>query len=132
MALATPCLLITDDDRAFRETLREVFEPRGFRTFMAADGQQAVSIVRQYDVHLVLMDLQMPGLTGLETARRVKAHRAELPCILLSGALNEQVMAEAELVPVYSVLAKPISVSKVTDTVHLALREVYDWLPPVS
>ena len=59
MALATPCLLITDDDRAFRETLREVFEPRGFRTFMAADGQQAVSIVRQNDVHLVLMDLAL-------------------------------------------------------------------------
>jgi CheY-like chemotaxis protein len=126
MALATPCLLITDDDRAFRETLREVFEPRGFRTFMAADGQQAVSIVRQVDVHLVLMDLQMPGLTGLETARRVKAHRAEF------GALNEEVMAEAEQVPVYSVLAKPISVSKVTDTVNLALRDVYNWLPPTS
>ncbi len=132
MALATPCLLITDDDRAFRETLREVFVPRGFRTFMAADGQQAVSIVRQNDVHLVLMDLHMPGLTGLETARRVKAHRAELPCILISGALNEEVLAEAEQVPVYSILAKPISVSKVTDTVNLALREVYDWLPPTS
>jgi CheY-like chemotaxis protein len=130
MSLATPSLLITDDDRAIREALREVFEPRGFHTFMAADGQQAVSIVRQNIVHLVLMDLQMPGLTGIEAARRVKEHRAELPCILISGAIDEEVLAEAEEVPVFSVLVKPISVRKVTDTVHLALREVYNWLPP--
>ena len=98
MVLSTPSLLITDDDRAFRETLREVFEPRGFHTLLASDGQEAVSIVRQNIVHLVLMDLQMPGLTGLEAARREKEHRAELPCILISGAINEEVLAEAEQV----------------------------------
>ncbi len=130
MVLATPSLLITDDDRAFREALREVFEPRGFHTFMAADGQQAVTIVRENNVHLVLMDLQMPGLTGLEAARRVKEHCAELPCILISGAVDEEVLAEAEQVPVFSVLLKPISIRKVTDMVNLALREVYNWVPP--
>ena len=131
MTFTTPSLLITDDDRAFRETLREVFEPRGFRTITAADGNEAVSIVHKTDVHLVLLDLQMPGLTGIEAARRVKEHNADLPCILISGALDEQIIAEAEEVPVFSVLSKPVSFSEVTDTVNLALREVYDWLPPV-
>ena len=131
MTFTTPSLLITDDDRAFRETLREVFEPRGFRTITAADGNEAVSIVHKTDVHLVLLDLQMPGLTGIEAARRVKEHNADLPCILISGALDEQIIAEAVEVPVFSVLSKPVSFSEVTDTVNLALREVYDWLPPV-
>ena len=72
MTFTTPSLLITDDDRAFRETLREVFEPRGFHTITAADGNEALSIVHKTDVHLVLLDLQMPGITGIEAARRVK------------------------------------------------------------
>jgi CheY-like chemotaxis protein len=130
MDLSTPALLITDDDRAFRETLRDMFQPRGFQTFTAADGKEALSIVYQTEVHLVLMDLQMPGLSGIEAARRVKQHRAELPCILISGAVNEEVLAEAKDVPVFSVLSKPVSIGKVTETVHLALRQVYDWLPP--
>lgn len=131
MTFTTPSLLITDDDRAFRETLREVFEPRGFHTITAADGNEALSIVHKTDVHLVLLDLQMPGITGIEAARRVKEHKADLPCILISGALNDEIIAQAEEVPVFSVLSKPVSFSEVTDTVNLALREVYDWLPPV-
>jgi CheY-like chemotaxis protein len=130
MLLSQPSLLITDNDRAFRETLRDVFERRGFHTLMAADGNEALSIVHRTNVHLILMDLQMPGLTGIEAARRVKQHRAELPCILISGALNDEIIAEAEEVPVFSVLPKPVSFLQVTETVHLALREVYDWVPP--
>jgi len=129
MLLSTPSLLIADDDRAFRETLRDVFEPRGFRTLLAADGNEAVSIVHQTDVHLILMDLQMPGLSGIEAARQVKQHRAELPCILISGALNEEIIAAAEDVPVFSVLSKQVGFGEVTEAVHLALRQVYDWQP---
>lgn len=130
MDFSTPSLLITDDDRAFRETLRDGFEPLGFQTFVAADGNEAIEIVHKNPIHLILLDLQMPGLTGIEAARRVKEHRANLPCILISGALDEEIIAEAEEVPIFSVLSKPVSFRDVTATVHHALREVYDWQPP--
>ncbi len=129
MNFTTPSLLITDDDRDFRETLRNVFEPRGFHTLTAGDGHEAVSIVQQHDVHLVLFDLQMPGISGIQAAKRVKEHNADLPCILITGALNAEIVAEAEEVPVFSVLAKSIHFGEVTDSVHNALREVYDWTP---
>ena len=70
---------------ALRETLCEVLSPQGFRTLLAEDGEQAVRIVRTERVHLVLLDMHMPKLTGLETLRQVKQLKALLPCILYVG-----------------------------------------------
>ncbi|HEX4148772.1 MAG TPA: response regulator, partial [Pirellulales bacterium] len=56
-------ILITDDDPSFRETLRSVFEPRGFRTLLAGDGEEALRIVERDEIHLVLLDMHMPRLT---------------------------------------------------------------------
>ncbi len=126
MRLEFPSLLITDDDRDFRETLRGLFEPR-FRTLLASDGQQALDIVHSQEVHLVLLDMHMPRLTGLETLRRVKQFKSRLPCILLSAGLNDSIIRQAELAEAFSVLAKPVSRQQLTSTVEAALRRVYNW-----
>ncbi len=122
-----PHLLITDDDRDFRETLQDLFRARGYQTLLAADGEEAVRIVTEQEVHVVLMDFQMPRLTGIETVRRMKAQNNRLPCILISGAINEDVLAQAEEVAMFHVLQKPVSISEVRGSVRDALRKVYGW-----
>jgi CheY-like chemotaxis protein len=126
MRLEFPSLLITDDDHDFRETLRAVFEPR-FRTLLASDGQEALDIVRCEDVHLVLLDMHMPRLTGLETLRQVKRFKSRLPCILLSAALDENLIRQAELAEAFTVLSKPITRHQITSTVDAAMRRIYGW-----
>ena len=127
MYLQVPSLLITDDDRDFRETLRGVFEPRGFRTLLAGNGQEALEIVQREPVHLLLLDMHMPRLTGLETMRRAKALREVLPCILISGNLDEQTIEAAKQAEAFSILSKPVSFSEITWTVDAALRLAYGW-----
>lgn len=126
MRLQFPSLLITDDDRDFRETLRSVFEPR-FRTLVASDGQQALDIVRAEEVHLLLLDMHMPRLTGLETLQQVKRFKSRLPCILLSAALDENLIRQAQLAEAFSVLSKPITRQQLTSTVDDAMRRIYNW-----
>lgn len=126
MRLELPSLLITDDDHDFRETVRSVFEPR-FRTFTASDGEEALDIVRNQEVHLLLLDMHMPRLTGLETLRRVKQFKSRLPCILISAGLDETLERQARLAEAFSVLAKPVSRRELTGTVEAALRRVYNW-----
>ena len=109
MTSTTPSLLITDDDQDFRETLQAVFEPRGFRTLLAADGEEAVDIVRSNKVHLVLCDMHMPKMTGLEAIRTVHQMFKDLPCILMSADLDEDIVREAKSVQVFSVLPKPVT-----------------------
>jgi len=127
MLVETPSLLITDDDADFRQTLQGVFEPRGFRTLLAGDGEQALQIVRQELVHVVLLDMHMPKLTGLETLRQVHELNAGLPCILLSGALDEPLIQQARQADAFSVLPKPVTLGELTGTVWLAMKTCYDW-----
>lgn len=127
MPVETPSLLITDDDDGFRETLRSVFEPWRFRTLMAADGEEALWIVRREKVHLALLDMHMPKLTGLDTLRRLKEFRAMLPCILLSAQLDETVIEQARLAHAHSVLSKSLTVGQITAAVLGALRRTYAW-----
>ncbi len=127
MLIESPSLLITDDDQAFRETVRGVLEPLGFRTLLAGDGQEALDIVHAEEVHVVLLDMHMPKLTGLETLRLLKQFRAILPCILLSARLDEWLIEQARLAHAFSVLAKPVTRLQLTGTVRQALRRTYDW-----
>ncbi|MBX7166124.1 MAG: response regulator [Pirellulales bacterium] len=127
MIAETPNILITDDDAGLRETLRGLLEQRGFRTLAAADGQEALEIVKQRDVHLLLLDMHMPRLSGLETIRRVRQFKALLPCILMSAEADEQVVREAIQLQTLFVLRKPLNQQTVTSTVRLAFRQVYNW-----
>lgn len=125
----TPSILITDDDRAFRETLHEVFAPRGFRTLLAEDGQEALEILKQETVHLMLLDMHMPQLTGLDTIRMVRVEHGSLPWILMSAKLDERLRSEAEQAEAASVLPKPVSFHDITNAVNGALSNAYDWRP---
>jgi len=123
----SPLILITDDDPHFRETLSELFLPRGFRTLLASDGEEALDLVTSHDVHLLLLDNNMPRLTGIETLQRVKLINANLPCILLSARLDEVLRQQAELAQAFSVLPKPFSRGELTSAVDRALNMAYGW-----
>ena len=135
MTLLTPRLLITDDDRDFRETVAGMLTDRGFETLQAADGEEALGIVCRQEVHLLLLDMQMPRLSGLETIERLQglpvasdfSLRIPLPWILISGALDEQVIARAQAAAVYSVLPKPVRLPQLTGAVAGALAQAYGW-----
>jgi len=127
MLLKKPSLLITDDDPGFRETLRVVFEPKGFRTLMASDGEEALNIVHRETVHLVILDMHMPKLTGLETLRRLKEFRAMLPCILLSAQLDDKMVEQAISAHADLVLSNTQTIRQILNSVSLALQQTYAW-----
>jgi two-component system chemotaxis response regulator CheY len=127
MLIETPSILITDDDQAFRETVRGMLEPRGFRTLTAANGEETLKIVTLQPIHLLLLDMHMPRLTGLETVRRIRKLHSCLPCVLLSAALDETIVQQARLADVFSVLPKPVSCSDITNTVNQVFRRIYGW-----
>jgi hypothetical protein len=90
MLVETPSILITDDDHGFRETVRGMFEPRGFRTYLAADGEEALRIVGAEPVHLLLLDMHMPRLTAIRAdvggARSFDCRRSTVDRRLLGAA----------------------------------------------
>ena len=122
-------ILITDDDPGCREALREIMEPEGYRTVLASSGEEAVDIVREEPVHLALLDVNMPTLSGLETLELVRQFNAVLPCILVTAEVSEWLMRQALRAHAYSVIAKPVSKNVVLYTVVRALMRAYGGAP---
>ena len=126
VATAQPySILITDDNRECREALRAIVEPEGYRTREASSGEETVDIVRGEPIHLVLLDMQMPTLTGLETIELVRQVKADLPCVLVTGEASDRLMRQALRAHAYSVIAKPVSKNVVLYTVVRALIRAY-------
>jgi CheY-like chemotaxis protein len=118
-------LLITDDDRQFRESLRGIFETEGFQTYLAHSGEEALDIVQQQRIHLALLDQHLPRLTGIETLRLIRQVNSLLPVILLTGDNTQQLMRDALSAHAFCVMSKPVSRNVVVYTVQRALARSY-------
>jgi len=118
-------LLVADDDAEFRRTLRLVLEPH-VDLCEAECGEEAVEIVRTRSVDLVLLDMHMQRLSGLDTLRLVKALRATLPCIIITASFTDELRLLAEQADAFSVLKKPITRRLLLTTVSRALAAAYD------
>jgi CheY-like chemotaxis protein len=127
MALDRPySILITDDDRAQRETLREIFEPVGYRTLLAESGEEAIDIAKDQDVHLALMDMHLPRISGLETMTLMRQLKGgALPMILISAEQDDNLLRKALSAHAFCVLAKPVSRNVVIYVVTKALEKFY-------
>jgi CheY-like chemotaxis protein len=125
MTLDRPSILITDDDPVARETFREIFEPEGFKTLLAESGEEAIDIVKDQDVHLALMDMHLPKLTGLETIHIVRQIKGVIPMILISAESDDNLLKKALSAHAFCVLAKPVSKNVVIYVVTRALEKYY-------
>lgn len=122
-----PQILISDDDFEFRDTLCGALEPEGLQTYTAGDGREAVEMVYRLNVHLVLLDIHMPKLSGLDVLRQVREAGLPAPCILMSAQLDEDLIREAEQLKAFSVLPKNAGLRQFKGIVAQALRDFYGW-----
>jgi CheY-like chemotaxis protein len=118
-------ILIADDDRSSRETLRDIIQPEGFQTEVVSSGEEAIDIVRGRPIDLVLLDMHMPTLSGLETLRLVRQFNALLPAILVTGDPSDSLVRQAIQAQFYSVIPKPVSKHLLLYTVLKALARYY-------
>ena len=118
-------ILVTDDDPVIRETFRDMFEPAGYRIFLAESGEHAIDIVQRAEIHLALMDMHLPKLSGLETMAIVRQIKGVLPMILVSADHDDQLLRKALSAQAFCVLAKPVSRNLVMYAVTRALTKYY-------
>lgn len=89
-------LLIADDHTLFRRSLRSLLEANGFEVAGEADdGAEALDMARRVKPEIVLMDLDMPGLGGIEATRRLLAEQPEVRVVVLTGSYDEELLLEA-------------------------------------
>ncbi len=119
-------LLITDDNPSFRKVLREVLEDRPFLELHEAEsGEQAVEVVTHRRIDIVLLDMHMHVMTGLETLRVLKQMDRVRPCILITSDTNDELKRDAQEADAFSVLKKPVPRKELVQLVSDALTIAY-------
>jgi two-component system, response regulator PdtaR len=118
-------ILITDDDTGTRATLSGLLAEQGFRIIQAGSGEEAIEIVQYERIHLVFFDMHMPRMTGLEALQQVRLMNDLLPAILMTADATRDVIRQAQLAQVFSVIPKPVNKNIVLHTLMRALQQVY-------
>jgi len=116
-------ILIADDDREMAQLLGHLFHREGLTPLLAKDGQEAVDLVRGGDPDVLLADLRMPGMDGMELMRKAKDLDPELPVILITGHAEVQGAVRAIRAGAHDYLAKPFDNREVIRVVLRALNE---------
>jgi DNA-binding response OmpR family regulator len=114
-------ILIVDDDDSVREMLRRVLVSEGYAVATAADGAQALKIASGGDVDLVLLDLNMPAMSGWDTFERLTRENPSLAVIVITARSSQLVMAEGA--GVGALLEKPLDFPTLLRTVTELLAE---------
>lgn len=121
-------LLIADDNRAYREILRELLtdvDGSMLELYEAESGEQALEVVQRQRIDIVLLDMHMHVMSGLETLRVLKQMDAVRPCILITSDTSEELRRDAREAHAYSVLKKPVLKQQLVSTVSNALAAAY-------
>lgn len=116
-------LVVADDDAVLREALCDLLEDGGFVIVgQARTGQEAVDLARDLRPDLLLMDLRMPELTGLEAATLLRAEAPTLPVVILSAYEDVGLQIAAEQIPVAAYLVKGCTARELFGALHAALE----------
>jgi DNA-binding NtrC family response regulator len=116
----TPRILIVDDDPGQRSLLDSFLRSQGFETVLADSGERALEMLRAEKFSLMISDVRMPGLSGLETLRRARQQHAVLPVLLVTAYADIREAVGAMRDGALNYLAKPIDLDELLRTVQQA------------
>lgn len=115
-------ILVIDDERIIRDLMREILEHAGYETVGAETAEEALQLIAADDIALVVSDILMPGLTGLELLQRVRELSQTLPVILVTGAGTYENLSEAVTRGADGLVIKPFSHADLRNAVAGALE----------
>jgi FlaA1/EpsC-like NDP-sugar epimerase/CheY-like chemotaxis protein len=115
-------ILILDDEKIIQDLLRKFLEGRGFNTYLANHGREALRIIRENNVCLALVDIRIPGfMDGLKTLKKIKMIDKNIKVILITGFATEKTKRLGYHLGAYTYLEKPLDLSVVRESIEGAL-----------
>jgi len=116
-------VLLVDDEREFVQTLSERLRMRDFGSAVVYGGEEALSLIDEDTPEVMVLDLKMPGLDGLEVLRRVKQNHPEVEVIVLTGHGSKEVEERCLEMGACAFLEKPVDIDTLTRTMQDAYRK---------
>lgn len=115
-------ILIVDDEKSMREFLKILLVKEGYKVFTAQDGDQALELIQKSPVDLVVSDIRMPGISGLELLARIKDHDEDVPVIMITAFASPNDAVQAMKSGAYDYISKPFNVDEIKSVIHSATK----------
>src|SRR5205809_6697664 len=121
----TPKILVVEDDAENRAAMVKVLEGAGYKTLEKDNGQQALDIILEEDIDILVTDLRLPVVDGVELLKRAKAADQEIEVVLITGHGTDEVAVEAIKAGAYDFITKPIKKAQLLHAVEKAAEKQY-------
>ena len=116
-------VLIVDDQFGIRILLNEVFQKEGYQTFQAANGVQALEILTKNKPDIILLDMKIPGMDGIEILKRMKKLNQDIRVIIMTAYGELDMIQEARDLGALTHFAKPFDIDDLRDAVKKYIAE---------
>ena len=113
-------VLIVDDEMEFADVLSKRLEVRGFAVDTVSSGDEAIGMIRAHDYDVVLLDVLMPGKSGLDILKEIKAIDPLIPIIMLTGHARVDTAIQGMELGAYDYLIKPVETEELVEKIRLA------------
>ena len=120
--MSTYSILVVDDEILTLNNLRKVLEKERYEVHLADSGEMALDLIETYKPHLILLDLMLPGISGIEVLRRVKERESETVVIMMTAYEILEKAVEAMKLGAYDYLLKPFKINELKNIIHRALE----------
>ena len=120
-----PTILIVEDDVENRAAMVKVLEGAGYKTLETDNGQQALDIIQEEDVDILVTDLRLPVMDGVELLKRAKANAQEIEIIMITGHGTVEIAVEAIKEGAYDFITKPVKKAQLLRAVEKAAEKQY-------
>jgi signal transduction histidine kinase len=121
--MSTATILVIDDEVGMREGCRRALKPHGYQVSVAEHGAEALRILREMHVDLVLLDAMMPGISGLELLGKIHEHDADIVCVMITGYATVDLAARAMKEGAHAFLPKPFTSDELLSAVRQGLQD---------
>jgi putative two-component system response regulator len=118
----TDSILIVDDEQLVREMISRRLETRGYKCLTAGNGQEALSLISENNISLVLLDISMPGISGLDVLNDIRSKSADIMVIMITAVVDINIAIKAMTSGAYDYLIKPIESELLFLSVNRALE----------
>jgi len=116
-----PSVLIVDDEPAILQSLGGLLSDEGFEILTASNGYEALKIIDKESPDLILLDIWMPGIDGIETLKEIKKDNPYIQVIIITGHGNIETAVKATKLGAFDLIEKPLSIDKVIVSINNAL-----------
>jgi two-component system nitrogen regulation response regulator NtrX len=120
-------VLIVEDERPVAEVFSDFLRSQGHEALLAESAEAGLEMLDRFNPDAMIVDLYLPGMSGVELLRLLKERRPALPSVVISGVMSEEEAGQCLRLGAVDVLRKPVSLDRLEATLDVLQVQAFDW-----